>query len=118
MLHIYRLTGSVGKALLWESSVCWDTNIMLRPFWPSIHGLGFLFKNQHGNLGNTQYRRNDPSKGEGTPPSPNTISEDIVRKQLEDVSLKVHITIQPEFVSRKIERKLNVKETKPPFVNQ
>ena len=42
----------------------------IHPFWPSIPGLGFLFKNQHCNLGNTQYRRHDPSKGEGTPPIP------------------------------------------------
>ena len=46
------------------------------------------------------------------------ISADIVRKQLKDLSLKVHTTIQPVFVSRKIEQELNVKETKPPIVNQ
>ena len=34
------------------------------------------------------------------------------------MSLKVHTTIQPVFVSRKIEQELNVKETKPPIVNQ
>ena len=42
----------------------------------------------------------------------------IVRKQLKDLNLKVYTTIQPLFVSRKIERELNVKETKPPTVNQ
>ena len=41
-----------------------------------------------------------------------------MKKQLKDLSLKVHTTIQPVFVSRKIERELNVKETKPPIVNQ
>ena len=41
-----------------------------------------------------------------------------MRKQLKDLSLKVHTTIQPVFVSRKIEQELNVKETKPPIVNQ
>ena len=46
------------------------------------------------------------------------ISADIVRKQLKDLSLKVHTTIQPVFVSRKIEQELSVKETKPPVVNQ
>ena len=46
------------------------------------------------------------------------ISADIVRKQLKDVSLKVHTTIQPVFVSRKIEQELSVKETKAPIVNQ
>ena len=35
-----------------------------------------------------------------------------------DLSLKVHTTIQPVFVSWKIEQELNVKETKPPIVNQ
>ena len=40
------------------------------------------------------------------------ISADIVRKQLKVLSLKVHTT------SRKIEQELNVKETKPPIVNQ
>ena len=34
------------------------------------------------------------------------------------LNLKVHTTIQPVFLSRKIERDLNVKETKPPIVNQ
>ena len=41
-----------------------------------------------------------------------------MKKQLKDLSLKVHTTIQPVFVSRKIEQELNVKETKPPIVNQ
>ena len=40
------------------------------------------------------------------------ISAHIVRKQLKDLSLKVHTT------SQKIEQELNVKETKPPIVNQ
>ena len=46
------------------------------------------------------------------------ISQDIVKKQPNDLSLKVHTTIQPVFVSRKIKRELNVRETKPPIVNQ
>ena len=46
------------------------------------------------------------------------ISADIARKQLKDLSLKVHTTIQPVFVSRKTEQELHVKETKPPIVNQ
>ena len=46
------------------------------------------------------------------------ISADIVRKQFKDLSLKVHTTIQPVFVRRKIEQELSVKETKPPIVNQ
>ena len=51
-------------------------------------------------------------------PFKDQISADIVRKQLKDLSLKVHTTIQPVFVSRKIEQELSVKETKPPIVNQ
>ena len=47
-------------------------------------------------------------------PFKDQISADIVKKQLKDLSLKVHTTIQPVFVSRD----LNVKETKPPIVNQ
>ena len=45
-------------------------------------------------------------------------STDIVRKQLKDLSLEVHTSIQPVFMSRKIERELNMKERKPPIVNQ
>ena len=41
-----------------------------------------------------------------------------VRTQLKELSLKVHTTIQPVFVSRKIEQELKVKETKPLIVNQ
>ena len=41
-----------------------------------------------------------------------------MKKQLKDLSLKVHTTIQPVFVSRKIEQELNVKETKPAIVDQ
>ena len=41
-----------------------------------------------------------------------------MKKQLKDLSLKVHTTIQPVFARRKIEKELNVKETKPPTVNQ
>ena len=56
--------------------------------------------------------------------SPSKETDDTVRvilpfkDQISDLSLKVHTTIQPVFVSRKIERDLNVKETKPPIVNQ
>ena len=42
----------------------------------------------------------------------------IVKKQLKDLSLKVHTTIQTVFVSQKIGQELNVKETKPSIVNQ
>ena len=46
------------------------------------------------------------------------ISADIVSKELKNLILKVHTTIQPVYVSRKTERELNMKETKPPIVNQ
>ena len=49
-------------------------------------------------------------------PFKDQISADIKKKQLKDLSLKVHTTIQPVFVSRKIEQELNVKETKPPII--
>ena len=51
-------------------------------------------------------------------PFKDQISADIVKKQLEDLSLKVHTTTQPVFESRKIEQELNVKETKPAIVDQ
>ena len=37
---------------------------------------------------------------------------------VKDLSLKVNTTIQPVFASRKIEQELNVKEAKPPIVNE
>ena len=45
-------------------------------------------------------------------------SEDLVRKQLKDLSLKTQTVIQPVFVSNKIHRELKVHEKKPPIVNQ
>ena len=51
-------------------------------------------------------------------PFRNQISADIVKEQLKDLSLKVKTTIQPVFVSRKIEQELSVKETKPSIVNE
>ena len=51
-------------------------------------------------------------------PFKDQISADIVRKQLKDLSLKVHTTMQPVFVSRKFEQERNVRESKPPIVNQ
>ena len=41
-------------------------------------------------------------------------SADIVRTQLNDLSQKIHKTIQPVFVSQKIK----LREAKPPLVNQ
>ena len=51
-------------------------------------------------------------------PFKDQISEDIVKEELKDPSLKVNTTIQPVFASRKIEQELNVKEAKPPIVNE
>ena len=57
MLHApYNLIDIVGKALLWASSVCWDTNnttyvwdILAKPWWARP-----FIENHHGNLENTQ----------------------------------------------------------------
>ena len=51
-------------------------------------------------------------------PCKDQISADIVKEQLKDLNLKVNPTIQPVFASRKIEQELNVKEAKPPIVNE
>ena len=51
-------------------------------------------------------------------PFKDQISADIVKEQLKHLSLKVNTTIQPLFASRKIEQELNVKEAKPPIVNE
>ncbi|XP_067039590.1 uncharacterized protein [Acropora muricata] len=45
-------------------------------------------------------------------------SADIVRTQLNDLSQKIHKTIQPVFVSQKINQHLKLREAKPPLVNQ
>ena len=42
----------------------------------------------------------------------------MVKEQLKDLRLKVNTTIHPVFASRKIEQELNVKEAKPPIVNE
>ena len=46
------------------------------------------------------------------------ISVDIVKKHIKDLSLKTQTTIQPVFVSRKIDRDLNLKESKISIVDQ
>ena len=51
-------------------------------------------------------------------PFKDQISADIVKEELKDLRLKVNTTIQPVFASRKIEQELNVKEAKPPIVNE
>ena len=51
-------------------------------------------------------------------PFKDQISADIVKEQLKNLSLKVNTTTQPVFASRKIEQGLNVKEAKPPIVNE
>ena len=45
-------------------------------------------------------------------------SADIVRTQHNDLSQKIHKTIQPVFVSQKINQRLKLREAKPPLVNQ
>ena len=51
-------------------------------------------------------------------PFKNQSSADIVRRQLQDLSRKIHATVSPVFVSQKIERDLKMREAKPPLVNQ
>ena len=50
--------------------------------------------------------------------SSNQSSADIVRRQLQDLSHKIHTTVSPVFASQKIERDLKMREAKPPLVNQ
>ena len=45
-------------------------------------------------------------------------SANYVKKELKDLSIKVQTTVQPVFVSRKIDQDLKVRETKPQIVNQ
>ena len=45
-------------------------------------------------------------------------SADIVGAQLKDLSHNIQTTVQPVFVSQKIERDLKLQEAKPPIVNQ
>ena len=42
----------------------------------------------------------------------------MVKEKLKDLNLKVNTTIEPVFARRKIEQELNVKEEKPPIVNE
>ena len=51
-------------------------------------------------------------------PSKDQASADIVHVQLKDLSQKIHTTIQPVFVSQRIEQDIKLQETKPPVVNQ
>ena len=46
------------------------------------------------------------------------VSAEVVKKELKDLSLKVHTTIQLVFLNPKTEQELTLKETKPPIVNQ
>ena len=41
-----------------------------------------------------------------------------MKEKLKDLNLKVNTTIEPLFARRKIEQELNVKEDKPPIVNE
>ena len=51
-------------------------------------------------------------------PFKDQVSADMVRTQLNDLSQKIHKTIQPVFVSQKINQHLKLREAKPPLVNQ
>ena len=58
----------------------------------------------------------DPVRG--ILPFKDQFSADIVRRQLQDFSHKLHTTVSPVFVSQKIERDLKMREAKLPLVNQ
>ena len=45
-------------------------------------------------------------------------NQQIMKKELKNLSIKVQTTVQPVFVSRKIGQDLKVRETKPQIVNQ
>ena len=45
-------------------------------------------------------------------------SPNAVQRQMRDLSHKIGITLQPVFVSRKLERDLKPREIKPPIVNR
>ena len=51
-------------------------------------------------------------------PFKDQVSADIVRTQLNDLSQKIRKTIQPVFVSQKINQHLKLREAKPPLLNQ
>ncbi|KAK3714237.1 hypothetical protein QZH41_018391, partial [Actinostola sp. cb2023] len=45
-------------------------------------------------------------------------SADVVRRKLQDLSHKINTTVQPVFVSRKLNESLKVQEKKPLIINQ
>ena len=51
-------------------------------------------------------------------PFKDQVSASAVRRQLRDLSHKISPTLQPVFVSRKLEQDLKPKEAKPSIVNQ
>ena len=51
-------------------------------------------------------------------PFKDQVSANTVRRQLRDLSNKIGLTLQPVFVSKKIEQDLKPKEAKPSIVNQ
>ena len=64
-----------------------------------------------------------PAPADSTPvrvvlPFKNQASADLVRKQLTELSQKIHTGVQPVFVGNKIQEVPKVHEKKPPTVNQ
>jgi len=51
-------------------------------------------------------------------PFKDQVSADILRGQLKDLSETICTTIQPVFVSHKIEQGIKLREARPPIVNQ
>ena len=73
----------------------------------------FLFRNPSAN---TVVRNNDDSSTVRI--SLHQVAANAVRKQLRDLSHKIGPTLQPVFVSKKLEQDLKPKEIKPSIVNQ
>ena len=61
---------------------------------------------------------NSPEPVQIVLPFKDQASADFLRTQLKDLSMKTNTTIQPVFISHKIERYLKSRELKPPVVNQ
>ena len=61
---------------------------------------------------------NSPEPVQIVLPFKDQASADFLRTQLKDLSMKTNTTIQPVFISHKIEGDLKSREVKPPVVNQ
>ena len=66
-----------------------------------------------------RYKRTEPiSRFVADRASDQPVSSPAVGDRLDPISQKIQTTLQPVFVSEKIERDLKLREAKPPIVNQ